>query len=171
MAEPNHIEIIARGLIQDREWVLLCRDTANGYYYLPGGHVEAGEKAAAALQRELVEEAELHLEAGECMLICECCFEQDGKPRHEINLVFHVEPPRCSQGEQGNQDGGESLKNKGEPRVPEEIASCEEGIAFEWVELATLCDLDLRPTVIRAWVVSGGDLGDINRPGWISISE
>ena len=161
MPEPKQIEIIARGLILDRGWALLCRNTAKGYYYLPGGHVEPGEPAKQALERELVEEANLQIEAGECAFICECCFQQEGKARHELNMVFHVEPPRSCRSPDGAEHTG----------IPAEILSCEDGIEFEWIELATLTDIDFRPLVIRAWVVSGCDLGDINRPGWMSISE
>gem|GEM_PF-6887474 len=56
--EPNdvkHIEVIARGLIIANNALLLCRNVAGGYWYLPGGHVEPGESAAEALSRELVE--------------------------------------------------------------------------------------------------------------------
>ena len=41
-------EIIARIAIFRGQWLLACRNPAAGYYYLPGGHVEFGESAAAA---------------------------------------------------------------------------------------------------------------------------
>jgi ADP-ribose pyrophosphatase YjhB (NUDIX family) len=45
--QPTRIEVIARGVMFHEEHVLLCQNCKHGYYYLPGGHVEPGEAAAA----------------------------------------------------------------------------------------------------------------------------
>lgn len=138
MGRTGEIEVIARGLIQVGSSYLMCRDVEKGYCYLPGGHVEFGESAAAALERELVEEAGLRVKVGRLLMAAEVIFEQGGKRRHEVNLVFHVEPAP-----------GVTL----DPGV--EMASLEEGIGFDWVEQAAVVETDLRPGVIRAWLVSG----------------
>ena len=57
MSKPNitataDIEIIARGVLIGPRGVMLCRPSSGGYSYLPGGHVECGEAASAALERE-----------------------------------------------------------------------------------------------------------------------
>ncbi len=167
MGDTKKIELIARGLIQQGRWVLVCRNIKEGYAYLPGGHIEAGETSGAALERELMEETGLLMKAGECLLVCEQMFTQNGKPRHEINLVFHVEPPHnpphCSD--------DANMAPASDSDAPRVVQSQEGHIEFEWVEQAALGDLDLRPEVIRAWLVSGGDLGDTNRPGWLSSRE
>ena len=52
----NTIEIIARGALICSRRLLLCRNRKHGHVFLPGGHVEFGEPARAALEREMREE-------------------------------------------------------------------------------------------------------------------
>jgi 8-oxo-dGTP diphosphatase len=127
------IEFIARGLLSEGSRVLLCRNMSGGYYYLPGGHVEFGEPAAAAAEREFMEEGGVSVRAGQCLLVHENAFTARGKRHHEVNVVFHVE----------REENGE-------------IRSQEPDLELEWVDLAALVDLDLRPEAIKAWLVSGG---------------
>lgn len=134
--ESTVIEIIARGLLVGGSRILLCRNK-RGIWFLPGGHVEFGEPAATALAREFVEETGMVMKVGPCVLIQEHIFDQGGEHHHELNLVFHVEP---------------STKN---PQPKEgDVISLESGLAFEWVDLAALSDLDLRPIAIKAWLMS-----------------
>jgi 8-oxo-dGTP diphosphatase len=136
-----HIEFIARGVLSHGSKILLCRDVAGGYYYLPGGHVEFGESAGAAVVRELQEEGGLAAREGECLLVHENLFEARGRRHHEVNVVFHV-------------------KHDGDP---EAIRSLEKEIELEWVEAAAVVDLDVRPSAIKAWLASGA------QPcGWLS---
>ena len=124
-------EVIARGLLIRGSGVLVCRNVAKGYCYLPGGHVEPGELAAEALAREFREETGLKVRVGPPTLIAEVVYPGG----HEINAVFHVEHLAP---------------------LPDAIPSHEEGIAFEWLALAAVVDADLRPTAIKAWIVGGG---------------
>lgn len=144
---PEAIEVIARGLIQAGSRVLLCRNRKHGYLYLPGGHVECNESAAAACAREIREEIGWLCAAGPLLLVTEQLFTQNNRRRHEYTLVFHVE-----------HTGGADAPNP---------PSLEPKIAFEWVDLASLPDLDVRPEAVKAWLVAGGDLGGSDRPGWI----
>lgn len=134
-AQSNHKapEIIARGVLTRGSSVLVCRNLAKGYMYLPGGHVEPGETSAEALAREFGEETGLAIKVGECQAVSEVLFGQGG---HEINLVFHVEHPG---------ELGDSVESK------------EDDIGFEWLEHAAIVDADLRPRSIKAWLVGGGD--------------
>lgn len=124
-------EVIARGLLTRGSTLLVCRNVAKGYCYLPGGHVEPGELAAEALAREFAEETGLTVRVGPPTLVAEVVYGGG----HEINAVFHVEHSAS---------------------LPDVIPSHEEGIAFEWLELAAVVDADLRPTAIKAWIVGGG---------------
>lgn len=147
----KHIEVIARGVLFHHGLLLLCRETVHDYHYLPGGHVEFGESAARALEREFTEESGLTVTAGPLLMANEGTFKQDGKKHHEINLVFHVEHP-------------------GDPADLDNVASLEDIIAFEWVDLAAITDLDLRPDSTKAWLATGGlvSRNQPNTPAWIS---
>jgi 8-oxo-dGTP diphosphatase len=126
------IEIIARGLLLKGGKVLACRSEIGGYFYLPGGHVEVGEAARDGLSRELMEEANLVGRIGRLMFAGETIFTAAGREHHELNLVFHVEHD-----------------------APNAVASREAGISFHWIDIASMIDVDFRPTAIKAWIASG----------------
>ncbi|MEQ8768869.1 MAG: NUDIX domain-containing protein [Phycisphaerales bacterium] len=150
MTDHHPIELIARGVYVRGGAVLLCKNVKHGYYYLPGGHVEFGEAAAGALAREIQEEAGLRAAVGPMVLASEHVFEA-GRTHHEVNLVFHVE---------------QITSPDGSPA--EEIRSVEDAIAFEFVDLAGVTDLDVRPAEIRAWLAAGGRIDPA--AGWISAA-
>lgn len=130
---PSEIEFIARALILSGQEILLCQNVSLGYFFLPGGHIEFGEPAAVALARELEEEAGAAARIGELVMSCEVGFvDASSRRHHEVNLVFHVE-----------------LKGT------RHLSSKEAKIRFEWVDLARISDLDVRPPVIKAWIASG----------------
>ncbi|MEL6499428.1 MAG: NUDIX domain-containing protein [Planctomycetota bacterium] len=133
---PPVPEIIARGLLVEAGRVLLCRNVAKGYFYLPGGHVDHGERASDALAREFREECSVGIVVRDAALVCELVTGSDDGGLHEYNVVFHVEREPA-----GN---------------AEPVASLEPHIAFEWLDLAAVVDADLRPTPIKAWIASGG---------------
>lgn len=141
----KHIEFIARAVIVSGSRILLCRNIKGTYYYLPGGHVEHGESAARAVERELMEEGGVVCTATDCLLVHENLFEVGSRKHHEVNVVFYVQ------------------RNASD----EEVASLEPEIALEWVEMASLVDLDLRPEAIKAWLASGGSEGCT----WVSTIE
>lgn len=143
-----HTEIIARGVLVHHSRVLVCRNVKHGYCYLPGGHVEFGERAADALAREIEEETGLVAQVGAFLLGTEEVFETGRKVHHEVNLVFHVEQLGV------------------EPDPPTVVLSRESSIAFEWIDLAALHEADLRPASIKAYLLAGGD--DATR--WITGS-
>lgn len=146
MADSPAIEVIARGIIIHEGRVLLCRNLKRGYAYLPGGHVEFGERAAFALEREIQEELGLPARVGGCLLVSEEGFKTGKAMHHEVNIVFHVE-----------QLGEAALP-------PERVPSKEPKIGFEWVEPAALSETDLRPATIKAWLMTGGTDG----MSWVS---
>lgn len=127
MDAPKRIEILARGLWRHGSTVLVCRNVQQGYCYLPGGHVEPGEPAVEALAREFLEEAGLTVRVGVLCLVSEQRFVQNGKPRHELNLVFHVE-----------QAAVVSSQVTAAATPPPLITSLEPEITFEWLDSSML---------------------------------
>ena len=146
MPKAPKIEIIARGLLTHHGRVLLCQNKKAGYYYLPGGHVEFGEPAAYALQREMIEECGQSVTVGPLLTSSEQVFEGPKRTHHEINLVFHME-----------QLGGQQTP-------PDSVPSSEDHIGFDWVELAQLHETDLRPNELKAWLMSGGGVDPSHGP-------
>ena len=123
------IETIVRGVaIQDGK-VLLCRAKGGKTTYLPGGHIEFGEKAAEALVREIKEELGAESKCGEFLGMLENAFLQHGKRHCEINLIYRLELP---------------------PGTP--AAAKEDWIEFEWRDLTSLDEANLLPENIKAYV-------------------
>jgi len=153
MPKEPHIEVIARGLFIHENRVLLCRNNKHGYHYLPGGHVEFTERATESLQRELIEECSLESQIGPLLLTSEHVFRTKKKIHHEINMVFHVEhigPPN---------------------ELQTEVVSNEPGIGFDWVDLAAITEIDLRPIEIQAWLASDGGVSPETGPMLTGIEE
>lgn len=143
------IETIARCVILDGDRVLLCgavRDGHPQYWYLPGGHIEAGETARQAVAREMMEETGVDITVGDCVLVSENHFTQiktrTAIPvrRHEYTLVFIANSPTTL------------------------IESIEPDICFAWIGLKDVALADVRPTSHRDWLAAYTDLftrGDV----------
>lgn len=152
MPKSPKVEIIARGVLIHEGRVLLCKNLKHGYTYLPGGHVDFGESARTALNREMIEECGQGVVVGPLLLTTEEVFEGPKRMHHEINMVFHME-----------QLGGTSTP-------PDEVPSEEDHIGFVWAELAGLIDVDLRPNSMKAWLMSGGGVEPAAGPMLSSIT-
>lgn len=150
-SHPRQIETIARGLALHNGKVLLCRSLKHDHAYLPGGHVEPGETAAEALAREFKEECGLSVTVGGFLVANEHTFTQRGKPKHEWNVVFHVEHA-----------GG----------WPEQIVSEEEDIAFAWCDIAALPEAGFVPTPLLAWLFARNSNSEqAHSDTWITYTE
>jgi 8-oxo-dGTP diphosphatase len=132
----SSIELIARAVLISGDCVLMCQNLKKGYYYLPGGHIDPSESAAAAVARELVEEAGLKVRVGGLLAVAEVAFGKGAKRTQEINLVFHVEHGARGQRSQG----------------PVPVVSLEKHLGFAWVPLDGLDAMDVRPGVLARWL-------------------
>jgi len=143
------IEFIARGLCLRGDDLLVCVNTKSDYGYLPGGHVEFGESAEAAVVREFLEESGEPVVCGLPLLGMELTFRQGLRDRHEVTLVFPVK----------------------HSNLPNEVRSLEAGIRFEWWELSTLAARDLRPAQLRDWILRSvaGRKSASAKMEWISL--
>lgn len=67
------------------------RDGALVGFRIPGGHVEFGEKSADALAREIREETGAEIAALHPLATIENVFVYDGRPGHEVIVVYSAE--------------------------------------------------------------------------------
>jgi 8-oxo-dGTP pyrophosphatase MutT (NUDIX family) len=125
--ENANIETIARGVCLKEGALLVCQPAKGGRCYLPGGHIEFGETARKALEREVLEEMGCTATAGDFLAATENTFLQKGEPHCEINLVFALEIPSIT------------------PAVAP--TAVEDWIAFRWVPFneAALREANLLP--------------------------
>ena len=85
----NRLRVRACGILVENESILMVNHRSlskSDFWAPPGGGVNFGETITACLQREMLEETGLAVEAGEFLFACE--FIQ--KPLHAIELFFHL---------------------------------------------------------------------------------
>ena len=84
---------LARGIIFKDGKVLLAHQKGADHTFLPGGHIAKGEKAEAALKREILEELGEKATVKQFIGAVEAAWSENDKHHHEINLVFEVDLP------------------------------------------------------------------------------
>lgn len=140
----NHkIHVLSRAVIIHENHLLVAYDprlTPMHYYafnvpfyYLPGGHIEFKESAEKAIIREIYEETGYDSGIERFLGILEHSWHFPGDElcchTHEINLIFKV-----------NLKGMTGI-------TP--ITQREEHVAFKWVPLKQINEVDLRPHIMK----------------------
>ncbi len=148
--EPTGIiETIARGVCVVDGKVLLCRGKGLNSTYLPGGHIEFGEKGAEALVREMKEETGLDAVAGKLLGVVENSFMQKGQRHCEINLVYEM-----SLKDAGTTSCRPSAAGcSADPRSVDQLAACEDWIEFEWRPISDLPAANLLPAEMAKYIL------------------
>lgn len=82
--------LVARGIITQGNRYLLCRAKGYDFWFLPGGGVEDGEDALAALRRELKEETGLDIHHPTFVATVQNRFQERESLQNEVNLVFQA---------------------------------------------------------------------------------
>ncbi|WP_019811799.1 NUDIX domain-containing protein [Saccharomonospora halophila] len=126
-------EIIARAVIHRDGQLLVARQRTKSWSFLPGGHVEPGERVEAALIRELSEELGTEAKIAGFVGAVEHGYIEDGTTHHEINLVFDV------------------------AITDTEPISQEDHLDFRWLPLDQLGEADVRPGALKTALVTAGD--------------
>ena len=96
MTNKNIIHVLSRAVILDQEHILVCKtlDLPKSFYFLPGGHIERGESAEAAVVREVWEESGAQCSIKRFLGCLEYSFVPGHSSichNHEYNLIFEVE--------------------------------------------------------------------------------
>jgi ADP-ribose pyrophosphatase YjhB (NUDIX family) len=133
----THFHFIARALIVDAGQILLARERGAKNTFLPGGHIEWGEGAADALQRELHEELGTTCRIGAFLGAAENHWVDEAGSHAEINLVFEA---ACS------------ALTAGEPVISQEAQ-----LEFLWVQMESTAEYGLLPEALQEIGAAGGD--------------
>jgi 8-oxo-dGTP pyrophosphatase MutT (NUDIX family) len=137
MIDRNAIHVLSRAVIMDQGHILLCKtlDLPKSFYFLPGGHIEYGESAEAAVIREVLEESGAQCSLKRFLGCLEHSFEPGHSSichNHEYNLIFEAESP--------------SLKRN----IP--IPQQEDHIQLLWMSLSAINEIDFRPHPLKILV-------------------
>ena len=134
MSNKNNIHVVARAVILDQAYILLCKtlDLPVNFYFLPGGHIEHGEPAQAALVRELREEIGAQISIKRFLGCLEYSFEIGHSNichNHEYNFIFEAE--------------SEKLK------VNNNILQLEPHIQLVWIPFSDINTIDFRAEPLK----------------------
>ncbi len=116
---------LVRGIILYKDQVLLAHQIGANNTFLPGGHIEHGERAEHALCREIFEELNKKAIINCFVGAIEHSWQQEKVNHFEINLVFKVKV--------------EDLSSSNEP------VSFEEQLEFFWAPIDSLENHNLKP--------------------------
>lgn len=121
----ENFHYLARGICSVDGYILLAQYLRTGNTFLPGGHIDFGERAEDCLIRELKEELSLEdVRVGRFLGAVEHKWEQAGHEHCEINLIFALQLPGMDP-----------------PNPPQ---SHEQGLDFLWAKPEELGKLNLQ---------------------------
>lgn len=125
----------AAAIVLDADCLLLHRLEGDDFWALPGGRVNAGERAGEAIAREFMEELGVRVECKGLACTGENFFHHNNEPHHELGLYFFVALPADSPvaSKQQQHFGIEGTKR----------------LEFRWFQLTDLPGLDMRPSALK----------------------
>ena len=132
---PTHrFHLRAAAVIVRDGSILLHKAEHDAFWALPGGRVEPGEHAAAAVARELHEELEVSVTVGSLVFVVENFFAYWGKQNHEVGLYFTAQaaldcPVLTSDGPYEGREGNQKL-------------------TFDWFTREQLSGIEVRPSFL-----------------------
>lgn len=93
VSNDGNFKFRVSGIVQQDGKTLVMQINNNEFYCMPGGHVEIGELAEEAIEREMKEELTFPVKIKKLICIHEnIFFRKDGKPFNEIAFYYLSEP-------------------------------------------------------------------------------
>lgn len=130
-------------LIKDNK-ILCVQMKKNGFYCLPGGHIEIGEDSKEAVVREFKEETGIDVKVEQLISITENFFtRKNGKKIHEISFYYILKSYDEFNMEKSEYDVVEIDKD---------------GIMehhFKWIDICNIDNEDFRPIKIKEKIKNG----------------
>jgi 8-oxo-dGTP pyrophosphatase MutT (NUDIX family) len=131
----SNFHYLARGLCVVDDHVLLAHFAGADNTFLPGGHIDFGEKTVDCLARELKEELGLdEIDVGCFLGAVEHKWEESDVLHCEINLLFQLRLSGIA------------------PSTPP--VSCEEHLEFIWAKPGKLAKHNLQPSPLIEYICS-----------------
>lgn len=130
--DTYHIHTISRGVCLREGSILLAWHKKHQYYFLPGGHVEPGEAAAAALERECIEEMGTAVSCGDFILLFEHAWPNGETVQHELTTLFRM------------------AWNAEDTS----LVSCVDHLEFQWVPVEELASVRFLPEALHASILA-----------------
>lgn len=130
----------AGGIITHNNKILLHHNINEPYYALLGGRVKIGESSAETVKREIKEETGKSIEITGYISTVENFFELRDKKYHEY-LFIHVA----------------EFSDEQDKKIEETLSNVEgkEYLKYEWIDLAKIDEIDIRPVVIKQILKNG----------------
>jgi ADP-ribose pyrophosphatase YjhB (NUDIX family) len=128
--------IRAAGIVLNGDLVLLQRKTADKFWAVPGGRIEAGESSEQALLREIKEEMDWEPRESKLICILEHTFEHAGESYHQCGFYYLL--PAIE------------LRKRYPHPAGVEFQICEPDLIFRWANRSDLDKIDIRPPVVTS---------------------
>ena len=131
------------GILKVENKYLAVNINQNGFFCLPGGHVELGEDTDTAVLREMKEELGFEINIDRMVCVVQNFFKtKESKTFHEIGYYYVVTPKNLS--EVNTDDYIRYENDKGEIKKLE----------FKWFTLDELQNIDFRPKAVAKQLLS-----------------
>lgn len=140
----THIHVIARAVIRIGDVVLLARSKGASNTFLPGGHVNVGERMHDAIARELHEEFGRSCVVRDYLGAIEHAFTESCTTQHEVNHFFRVDLIGVD--------------------APHPLVSLEPHLEFFWQPVGRLHEVNLKPDPVISLFSGSG-------PAWASTLQ
>jgi ADP-ribose pyrophosphatase YjhB (NUDIX family) len=148
-----HLRVAA--LLREGDAVLLHRVEGDAFWSLPGGRVDAGETAEAAVRREMREELGVEVVVEGLVAVVENFYAYRGERQHGVELHFAARlPADCPLRREAAFERVEAGGGLAGERPPVRLE-------FRWFHRDALAALDLRPTCVRGLLEAGPGPGDV----------